>query len=248
MPQRHADGPKVTSSPQALTFRLSATAAIEFSRRGDRGYVALKFGSAGIGPDVSRQPAAVMAVLEDQAQLVGHDPNRWRIELLRALRVWHPELSWCALEPRVLTAAIGAFTHPLLGEIYRQGVEPLGEIPRWASAVLRSADASTAAQQLAGAATNRRLTRSLAQSLPPPRIASISVLWPSASPVQDSCPLMNCPMSWKPQAPGERLQRIRVSIRSGRSEWDWRPTLIGGEPPCSWTLAAITTRSALPQR
>ena len=167
MPQRRADGPKVTSSQQALTFRLSATAAIEFSRREDRGYVALKFGSAGIGPDVSRQPAAVMAVLEDQAQLAGHDPNRWRIELLRALRVWHPELSWCALEPRVLTAAIGAFTHPLLGEIYRQGVAPLGEIPRWASAVLRSADAATAAQQLAGAATNRRLTRSLAQSLAP---------------------------------------------------------------------------------
>ena len=167
MPQQRADGLQICSSQHVLMLRLSATAAVEFSRQDGHGSVSLRFGSAGIGPDVSVQPAAVIAVMDDHARLAGHDPNRWRIELLREVRTWHPELNWCALESHLLTTAIGAFTHPLLGEIYKQGAAPLDEIPRWASPVLRTTDAAAAAQQLTGAATNRRLTRSLAQSLAP---------------------------------------------------------------------------------
>ena len=69
------------------------------------------------------------------------------------------------LEADRLTAAVGAFTHPLLGAVYEQGSPALAEIPRWASGFLRATDLPTAARQLTGAVTTRRMTRVLAASL-----------------------------------------------------------------------------------
>ncbi len=146
-------------------IRMSPMAAVEFRRRGDRGSVCLRFGHAGIGPDVSVQPGAVGTVIDDHARLAGEDPNRWRIEYLRTLVEWQPSLPAGPLDAGRLTAAVGAFTHPLLGALYEQGSPGLAEIPRWASRFLRAANLPTAARQLTGAATTRRVTRVLAASL-----------------------------------------------------------------------------------
>ena len=86
--QQH--GLHVHTSRDSLVVRMSPMAAVEFQRRGDHGSVCLRFGRAGIGPDVSVQPGAVGAVIDDHARLAGEDPNRWRIEFLRALLEWQP--------------------------------------------------------------------------------------------------------------------------------------------------------------
>src|SRR5690606_15911870 len=84
---------------------------------------------------------------------------------LRALVEWESRLDWCEIAPGRLSAAVGAFTHPLLGELYPDTDRTLGEIPRWASPFLRATNAADAAHALAGAATTRRLTRTLATTL-----------------------------------------------------------------------------------
>jgi hypothetical protein len=161
--QQH--GLHVHTSRDLLVVRMSPMAAVAFQQRGGHGSVCLRFGRAGIGPDVSVQPGAVGAVIDDHARLAGEDPNRWRIEFLRALLEWQPALPPGPLEAERLTAAVGAFTHPLLGAVYEQGSPALAEIPRWASGFLRATDLPTAARHLTGAVTTRRMTRVLAASL-----------------------------------------------------------------------------------
>jgi hypothetical protein len=158
-------GLHVDASDDVLLVRMSRMAAVEFRRRGDHGSVCLRFGRAGIGPDVSVQPGAVGAVIDDHARLAGEDPNRWRIGFLRALLDWQPTLPPGPLEAQRLTATVGAFTHPLLCSVYQQGRRALVEIPRWASEFLRAPDMPTAARQLTGTSTTRRITRVLATSL-----------------------------------------------------------------------------------
>ena len=163
-PQVQPHGLQVRTSGDVLVVRMSPMAAVEFQRRGEHGSVCLRFGRANIGPDVSVQPGAVGAVIDDHARLAGEDPNRWRTGFLRALLDWQPALP-SGLEADRLTATIGAFTHPLLGAVYEHGSPALAEIPRWASGFLRAADLPTAARQLTGTATTRRMTRVLAASL-----------------------------------------------------------------------------------
>ena len=164
-PQQQRHDLHVATAQDALVVRMSPIAGIEFRCRSDHGSVFLRFGRAGIGPDVSVQPGAVSAMIDDHARLAGEDPNRWRIECLRALIEWRPGLPASPLEADLLTAAVGAFTHPLLGAVYEQGAPALAEIPRWASGFLRATDPQTAAKRLTGGATTRRLTRVLAASL-----------------------------------------------------------------------------------
>jgi hypothetical protein len=165
MPDRR-DTPdlRATADPESLTVWLSTTAVV-FDRSSARRSVGLRFGRLGVGPDVSAQPAAVTAVVDDEARLAAIDPNRWRIGLLRELFEWEANLRWCDRAPGQLTGVVGAFTHPLLAELYRQGCGALGEIPRWASPILRSQSAADAARRLAGGDTTRRLTRAVACSL-----------------------------------------------------------------------------------
>ena len=147
----------------SLMVCLSPTAGVLFDR--DRAQVRLLFGRSGAGPDVSFQPAAVDRVVRDQARLAGVDPNRWSTELLGLLVDWSPALGWIERGPHQLIAAVGAFTHPLLCEPYQEGRSPLGEVPRWASPILRASDARDAASRLVKAPTNRRVTRALAMAL-----------------------------------------------------------------------------------
>jgi hypothetical protein len=165
MPTQQQDDLHVQVSHDELVVRLSPMAAVAFERDAGHGSVSLRFGRAGIGPDVSVQPGAVGTVIEDHARLAGEDANRWRVLLLRALLDWQPTLPRTPLDAERLTAAVGVFTHPLLGPVYEQGSPVLGEIPRWASAFLRAADMPSAARQLTGDGTTRRLTRVLASSL-----------------------------------------------------------------------------------
>lgn len=147
----------------SLVVCLSPTAGLRFDR--DRAQVRLLFGRSGAGPDVSFQPAAVDRVVRDQARLAGVDPNRWSTEVLGLLVNWNAALGWVERGPHQLVAAVGAFTHPLLCELYQAGRSPLGEVPRWASPILRAPDAREAASRLTRGPANRRVTRALATAL-----------------------------------------------------------------------------------
>jgi len=163
--EREVQGLELVATERALTLRISPRAGIRFTSHDGSGHVRLLFGTHSHGPDVSVQPAAVVKMLDDHGRVAGVDPNRWRVEALRALREWSPGLAWVPLDPAKLGVAVGAFTHPLLASVYREGRATLGEVPRWASPVLRAPSPTAAARELCGARTNRRLTRVLAASL-----------------------------------------------------------------------------------
>lgn len=162
-----ADLPGVTTSAHALFVWLSPTTAVEFRTGSGHRTAHLRFGRSGIGADVSIQPGAVVTTIDDQAHLVGGDRNRWQLVVSSALANWAADSAWVPAGSATLTHAIGAFTHPLLATIYRDGCEPLSEIPRWASPTLRAATAHEAARTLLDGHGNRRLTRVLANSLTP---------------------------------------------------------------------------------
>lgn len=164
---RHRHGLQVRATATSLSIELSESSTITFHRWDGRCAVRLGFGRSAVGPDVSVQPGAVAAVVDQQARLGDVDPNRWRVEIVRSMRGWDPSLEWCPLEPGRLVAAVGALTHPLLGELYEQGGAAIGDVPRWASPVLRARSASDASRQLVGDEATRRLTRTLARSLAP---------------------------------------------------------------------------------
>lgn len=159
-------GLQAACTPSVLEFRLAlGSTGVECRRRNGRITTALTFAGNRMRADVSLQPGAVVREIEQSAREQGIDPNRWRSSVLAELRVWSGALAWCPAEPSRLLGAVGALTHPLLTPVYSQGRRPLGEIPRWATTVLRCPDATGAARELAGTDPNRRLVRSLAQSL-----------------------------------------------------------------------------------
>ena len=161
--QRPSDRLEASTTPAALTVRLSPSASVRFER--EPATVRLLFGRSGIGPDVSFQPSAVDRVVRDQARLAGADPNRWCSDVLAHLVDWHGGLGWVDRRADRLVAAVGAFTHPLLGVVYQQGRAAVDEVPRWASSILRADDAGDAATRLVQGPTTRRVKRVFAAAL-----------------------------------------------------------------------------------
>lgn len=164
MPLERGDDLEVEVTADSMSVRSSETAAVVLVRGEHHGMVQLRFGRGRAGVDVSVQPGAVLAVITDQARAAGVDPNRWMAQVLDAVIRWCPELTWCRGTDG-LASALGAFTHPLLGEAYRRGGSPITDVPRWASSVLRSSTPDEAVRGLLGSPPNRRLTRVLAAGL-----------------------------------------------------------------------------------
>ncbi|MEY2958731.1 MAG: hypothetical protein RLZZ01_1299, partial [Actinomycetota bacterium] len=150
-----------------LEIRLSAESTITLRRTDHSVAIRLGFGRSGVGPDVSVQPGAVLAVIDQQARLARSDPARWRAEVAAEIGRWDRSLDWCPDDGTHLSAALGALTHPLLTPLYQAGGRAIDDIPRWASPILRTTDPGTAARVLTGGSTTRRLTKSLAESLLP---------------------------------------------------------------------------------
>lgn len=131
---------------------------------GPRTRAVLWFAGGRVTADVSIQPAAVLREIDQTAAEHGVDPGGWRVRVLRALKALDPSLDWLGNEPSLLLTAVGASTHPLLGETYQRGHAPLDEVPRWASPILRCHTPAAAAATLDHAAT-RRVARSLVAAL-----------------------------------------------------------------------------------
>jgi hypothetical protein len=159
-----AGGLTVVHSADRVAFRFPSGTGVCFDRRGHRAASSLLFGTGPVRIDVSLQPASIVLEVDAAARDEGIDPNRWRTAVLHELRQWWPQLQWCEVQPNVLVAAVGAITHPVLGHVYREGRQPLAEVPRWATDVLRCDTVQAAAEALAPGAT-RRLTKALAESL-----------------------------------------------------------------------------------
>lgn len=138
--------------------------AIRFTRADRLVQIALRFGMGRLGVDVSFQPGVVGRELDQTAREHAVDPNRWRLATLAMLREWSGALAWCPQESGKLVTAASALAHPLLQPVYERGHAATNELPRWSLTVLRSPDPATAARTIDPAA-NRRLARSLAQSL-----------------------------------------------------------------------------------
>jgi hypothetical protein len=138
--------------------------SIRFAGRTGPVQASLRYGTNLLTADVSFQPGAVVRELDQTAREEAVDPNRWRLAVLAVLRDWSGRLGWCAQQPELLVAAVGALTHPLLAHAYSRGHAPIGEVPRWARPVLRCDDPASAAKALTEQA-NRRLTRAVAESL-----------------------------------------------------------------------------------
>jgi hypothetical protein len=120
--------------------------------------------------DVSIQPGAVVRTCDGLARERCVDPHRWSSVLAGRAARWagaEPGDALGSVQQTALLRTITVITHPLVGQAVAAGAEPLNEIPRWASPVLRARDASSAAHALLGAASTRRVARSLAASLLP---------------------------------------------------------------------------------
>jgi hypothetical protein len=159
-------GIKITSTPQRLRLTLSTRTTVVIERRNDVCSVRLAFGSVGVGPDVSVQPGAVTTVVDDEARARAADPNAWRRDITVVLAEWEPTVAWCSGDPALLTAAIGALTHPLIAALHHAGATALTDIPRWLTPLLRSPDLRSAVGVLSVQPT-RRLVRALGSSLTP---------------------------------------------------------------------------------
>ncbi|MFZ9482550.1 MAG: PcfJ domain-containing protein [Ilumatobacteraceae bacterium] len=155
----------VTSSPDQLEFSVpNGGTGIRLTRHGHHATSRLLFAGGRSSVDISFQPGTIVREVDLAARDHSVEPQKWRQQVLLAVVDWWDGLGWCAREPQMLLAAIGAVTHPLLGAAYERGHEALGEIPRWASPVLRCTDPIAAARALSPSA-NRRTARALAASL-----------------------------------------------------------------------------------
>ncbi|MEY4174693.1 MAG: PcfJ-like protein [Actinomycetota bacterium] len=159
-----AGGLTVHPTTDRLAFRFPGGTGVCFDRKGHRASASLLFAGNSFKVDVSLQPSTIVLEVDQAARDEGIDPNRWRVAVLQELRQWWPDLQWCQPEARMLMSAVGAVTHPVLAHVYRAGRQPIGEVPRWATDVLRSATPQQAAETLAPDAT-RRLVKVLAESL-----------------------------------------------------------------------------------
>lgn len=174
-----AGGLTVTTSTDRLAFRFPGGTGMCFDRRAHRAASSLMFAGNSVRVDVSLQPATIVLEVDQAAREEGVDPNRWRTAVLQELRAWWPDLQWCEPQPQLLAAAVGAVTHPVLAHVYRAGRQAVGEVPRWASDILRSESPQAAAEVLAPGAT-RRLVRALAESLVGPDDGGRTTLGPLA--------------------------------------------------------------------
>ena len=123
--------------------------------------------------EVSFHPAATVDLVRGHARRRGHDANGWLGALLPAVVAdaarWG---SWTPPAPGDALAVLGGVTHPLLGAAYDAGVEPAGEIPRWASPALAESSAAACGVRLFGApAATRATARALGGLLLRPRVA-----------------------------------------------------------------------------
>lgn len=159
-------GLQVSRTQKRLHITLSPRTAIVIHRRDDVCSVRLAFGSVGVGPDVSVQPGAVTTVVDDEARARAADPNAWRRDVTVVLAEWEPAVAWCSGDPALLTAAIGALTHPLIAALHHAGATALTDIPRWLAPLLRCPDLRSAVGVLSVEPT-RRLVRALGSSLTP---------------------------------------------------------------------------------
>lgn len=174
-----AGGLRVLAAAEHLAFRFPCGTGIRFDRCGHRASSSLVFGGKSLKVDVSLQPGAIVLEVDQAAKEEGIDPNRWRTAVLQELRDWWPDLQWCEPQPQQLAAAVGAVTHPMLAHVYRAGRTALGEVPRWATDVLRAETPQGAAELLCPGAT-RRLVRALAESLLGPAETGPTSLGPLA--------------------------------------------------------------------
>lgn len=168
MPSSRPPHPVLTvdADERTLTIGFPGNAnGLRFTDDGDHVSAHLTFATGRISADVSLQPGSVVRQVDQAARESDVDPNRWRLAVLAAVHSWTDRLSWCPHDASRLVTAVGALTHPLLGPVYREGRQPLGEIPRWAAPLLRHLDVADAARALVDHSATRRVTRSLAASL-----------------------------------------------------------------------------------
>lgn len=155
----------VSSSHDQLEFSVpNGGTGIRLTRHGHHATSRLLFAGGRSSVDISFQPDSIVREVDLAARDHGVEPQKWRQQVLLAILEWWGGLEWCPREPHMLLAAVGAATHPLLGPAYEHGHEALGEIPRWASPVLRCTEPVSAARVLSHSST-RRTARALASSL-----------------------------------------------------------------------------------
>jgi hypothetical protein len=118
--------------------------------------------------DVSSQPGAVVAVVTDRARALGLPTAQVGSALAPELVGLAARLGAPVTPMGGLLGITGSLTHPLLGQLYALGAEPLEELPRWASPILRATDVADAARVAFGPKATRRVVRALARSLQPP--------------------------------------------------------------------------------
>jgi len=148
-----------------------------FHRRGERVTVDLLL--LGIKTaDLSEHPGAVVALIGEQARRADVDRNGWLGALERHLRCefagWGVPVS--GAEQRspagtrgdALLTLLGAATMPLLADVYRPGMLPLREIPRWAAPALRETRVVASVRAVFGSKGTRAVARAFADSLRPP--------------------------------------------------------------------------------
>ena len=129
--------------------------------------------------EVSFHPAATVDLVRGHAERRGADPNGWSGALFRSVvedarrwGSWTPSETGTDIAGPAALAVLGGVTHPILGEAYDRGVEPAGEIPRWASPALAESSMAAAAVRLFGAAApTRAVTRALGSLLLRPSVA-----------------------------------------------------------------------------
>jgi hypothetical protein len=151
------------------TFADSGT-GIRLERRDGGVCCSLTFRSGAMAVDVSIQPGAVVRTSDGLARERCIDPHRWGAVLAGRAARWagvDPADTCGSVQQTALLRTMTVITHPLLGRAVADGVEPLAEIPRWASPVLRATDGTAAARALAGREATRRVARSLMASLAP---------------------------------------------------------------------------------
>ena len=164
--ERTASGLLFHAGDRELRFQLSSRTGVVFRAVDDRCRVRLTFGRHALGADVSVQPGAVVAVVDEEARAARADRNVWRRDMARVLLEWSTRLDASVDYADDLCAVVGAVTHPLLAELYARGAEPLSDIPRWAAPVFSVLSARDAAEVICAAPT-RRLIRALVASLEP---------------------------------------------------------------------------------
>ncbi len=118
--------------------------------------------------DVSAQPGAVVAVVADRARALGLPITQVGSALASELVAVAARLGSPVTPTGGLLGVAGSLTHPLLGQLYVLGAEPLDELPRWASPILRATDVAASARAAFGPKATRRVVRALGSSLQPP--------------------------------------------------------------------------------